>query len=51
MSGALWARSWWAYDGDSVTEFSAVAKSQLTSWDTRFDDEYAAWARGAAPAP
>ena len=29
--------------GDAVTEFSASAKNQLGSWDTRFDTEYAAW--------
>lgn len=43
VNGALFARTWWSIGGDAVTEFSASAKGQLGSWDTRFDDDYAAW--------
>jgi len=43
VNGALFARTWWSMAGDAVTEFSASAKTQLGSWDTRFDTEYAAW--------
>jgi hypothetical protein len=42
------ARTWWNFAGDSVTEFSDAAKAQLGQWDTRFDDEQAAW-RAALP--
>jgi len=49
INGAPFARTWWSVGGDSVTEFSPVAKIQLGSWDTRFDDDYAKWlARAAA---
>lgn len=43
VNGAPFARTWWAMGGDSVTEFSPAAKAQLGRWDTRFDDDYAAW--------
>jgi len=43
INGAPFARTWWNMGGDSVTEFSAAAKSQLGTWDTKFDDDYAAW--------
>jgi hypothetical protein len=43
VKGAPFARTWWSASGDSVTEFSPVAKAQLGSWDTRFDADYAAW--------
>jgi hypothetical protein len=43
VGGALWARTWWNPSGESVTEFSAAAKARLGSWDSRFDDDYAAW--------
>lgn len=43
VNGSLFTRTWWTPEGDSVTEFSAIAKAQLKKWDTRFDDEYAAW--------
>lgn len=52
INGAPFARTWWNMGGDSVTEFSPTAKSQLGTWDTRFDDEYAEWlATVPAPAP
>ena len=50
VNGEAFARTWWTMDGDSVTEFSAAAKAQLGTWDTRFDDDYAAW-RAALPLP
>lgn len=43
MSGAPFARTWWNFAGDTVTEYSAAAKAQLGQWDTRFDDDHAAW--------
>lgn len=43
IGGQPFARTWWRYDGDSVTEFSAMAKATLGLWDRRFDDDYAQW--------
>ena len=43
--GAPWTRTWWTLGGDTVTEFIPAAKAQLGTWDTRFDDDYAALAR------
>jgi hypothetical protein len=43
ISGTPFARTWWDFAGDTVTEFSAAAKAQLGQWDTRFDDDQAAW--------
>lgn len=50
VNGALFARTWWSMGGNTVTEFSPAAKAQFGSWDTRFDDDYAAW-QGALPPP
>src|SRR4051794_24156320 len=50
IDGALWARTWWRMSGGTSTEFSAAAKSQLGTWDTRFDDDYAAWLGLQGPA-
>lgn len=52
VNGEHFARTWWTMDGGTVTEFSPMAKAQLGSWDTRFDDDYAAWlaTRPAQPA-
>lgn len=50
IEGVLWARTWWSYTGDTVTEFTPAAKTQLGTWDTKFDDDYAAWL-AAQPAP
>lgn len=44
IDGAPFARTWWSFDGDSVTEFGPDAKVRLGSWDPRFDDEHARWA-------
>jgi hypothetical protein len=49
INGTLFTRTWWGTDGNSVTEFSTDAKAQLGSWDTRFDDDYAAWLATQAP--
>jgi hypothetical protein len=43
IDGAPFSRTWWSLGGDSVTEFSPAAKTQLGTWDTRFDDDYAKW--------
>ena len=36
-------KTWWNFSGDTVTDFSPAAKSQFGTWDTRYDDEEAAW--------
>jgi hypothetical protein len=52
INGAAFTRTWWTFAGDTVTEFSPAAKAQLGTWDTRFDDDYAAWlAMQPPPAP
>lgn len=43
LNGVPFAQTWWSIAGEAVTEFSPVAKAQLGAWDTRFDDEFAAW--------
>lgn len=43
VNGAHFSQTWWSMAGDAVTEFSPAAKTQLGTWDTRFDDDYAAW--------
>ena len=43
IDGVSWARTWWSFDGDTVTEFAPSAKTQLGTWNTQFDDDYAAW--------
>jgi hypothetical protein len=51
IDGELWGRTWWSM-GDSVTDYAPAARAKLGTWDTRFDDDYAAWqARQPAPAP
>lgn len=49
INGAPFARTWWTMAGDTVTEFSPAAKTQLGTWDTRFDDDYAAWLASLPP--
>jgi hypothetical protein len=49
VNGALFTRTWWTMSGDTVTEFSPAAKAQLGTWDTRFDDDYAAWLAALPP--
>ena len=50
INGAPFTRTWWNMDGETVTEFTAAAKTQLGTWDSKFDDDYAAWL-AAQPAP
>jgi hypothetical protein len=49
INGAPFARTWWTMAGDTVTEFSPAAKTQLGTWDPRFDDDYAAWLASLPP--
>ena len=49
INGAPFSRTWWSFGGDSVTEFSPAAKTQLGTWDTKFDDDYAAWFASLPP--
>jgi hypothetical protein len=49
INGTPFARTWWNMGGDSVTEFTPGAKTQLGTWDTRFDDDYAAWLAALPP--
>lgn len=51
INGAPFSRTWWSIGGESVTEFSPGAKTQLGSWDTRFDDDYAKWLAALPPPP
>lgn len=50
IDGALWTRTWWNLSGDTVTEYTPAAKAALGTWDTRFDDDYAAWLAAQMPA-
>lgn len=43
VEGAPWSRTWWNMGGDTVTEYFPAARTQLETWDTKFDDDYAAW--------
>lgn len=43
IDGALWTRTWWNFGGETVTEYTATAKASLGTWETKFDDDYAAW--------
>ena len=49
IDGVLWARTWWSFAGDSVTEFTPAAKAQLGTWDSKFDDDYAIWLASLPP--
>jgi hypothetical protein len=50
INGALWTRTWWSFGGATVTDYTPAAKAGLGSWDTRFEDEYAAWLAAQPPA-
>jgi len=50
VDGALFSRTWWTMDGSTSTEFSPTAKAQFDTWDSRFDDDYAAWLSSQPPA-
>jgi hypothetical protein len=43
IDGQTFADTWWNMAGDTVTSFSPSAKSQLGSWDTRYDEDLSAW--------
>lgn len=43
LQGTLFARTWWSDTGDTVTEFSPTAQTQLGTWDPRFEADHAAW--------
>ena len=49
INGAPFTRTWWSMGGDTVTEFTPAAKAQLGTWDTKFDDDYAAWFAALPP--
>ena len=49
INGAPFTRTWWNMGGDTVTEFTPAAKAQLGTWDTKFDDDYAAWFAALPP--
>lgn len=49
INGAPFTRTWWSMGGETVTEFTPAAKAQLGTWDTRFDDDYAAWFAALPP--
>lgn len=49
IEGVLWARTWWSFAGESVTEFTPAAKAQLGTWDSKFDDDYATWLASLPP--
>lgn len=50
VQGVPFATTWWSPGGETSTDFSAAAKTQLGSWDTRFEDDYARWL-AAQPVP
>ncbi len=50
INGALFARTWWNTSGQTVTEFTPSAKTQLGTWDPQFDSDYATWL-AAQPTP
>jgi len=45
IDGKQFTRTWWARGGDTVTDLRPVAKSQLGTWDTQYNDDRAAWLR------
>lgn len=49
VNGEPWTNVWWNFDGDSVSEYLPPAKSQLGTWNTRFDAEFDAWLRSRPP--
>lgn len=51
INGALWTRTWWNFAGETVTEYTPAAKASLGIWDTRFENDYAAWLSALVPPP
>ena len=43
IDGVPWSRTWWSMGGRTVTDFSPVAKARMGTWNTKYDDDYAAW--------
>jgi hypothetical protein len=50
IDGAPWLRTWWNFSGETVTEYLPAAKASLGTWESRFDDDYAAWLAAQPPA-
>ena len=49
INGAPFTRTWWSMGGETVTEFTPAAKTQLGTWDSKFDDDYATWLASLPP--
>lgn len=48
IDGAPWSRTWWTTGGQTVTDFSPAAKARMGTWNTKYDDDYAAWSAAQA---
>ena len=51
INGAPFTRTWWSMGGETVTEFTPAAKTQLGTWDSKFDDDYVVWLASLLPPP
>jgi hypothetical protein len=51
INGAPFTRTWWSMGGETVTEFTPAAKTQLGTWDSKFDDDYVVWLASLPPPP
>ena len=49
INGAPFTRTWWSMGGETVTEFTPAAKTQLGTWDSKFDDDYGIWLASLPP--
>jgi len=49
INGVPFTRTWWSMGGETVTEFTPAAKTQLGTWDSKFDDDYAIWLASLPP--
>lgn len=49
INGAPFTRTWWSIGGETVTEFTPAAKTQLGTWDSKFDHDYAIWLASLPP--
>ena len=49
INGAPFTRTWWSMGGATVTEFTPAAKTQLGTWDSKFDVDYAIWLASLPP--
>ena len=45
IDGKQFTRTWWDMGGDTMADFSPVAKSLLGTWGTRYDDDRMTWPR------